>query len=106
MVDLSQDPDVAKVLNHFHQAGKPTVFICHGPIALVSTVKDPKAFVLALEKGDTQKASQLATGWPYAGYKMTIFPRPRKRPPRQMVWAEKCVFTQMLPSLPPAESWK
>ncbi|CAH1385261.1 type 1 glutamine amidotransferase domain-containing protein [Candidatus Nitrotoga sp. M5] len=73
MVDLIQDADVAIVLNHFHRAGKPTAFICHGPIALVSTVKDPKAFVLALEKGLMQEASQLASGWPYAGYKMTIF---------------------------------
>lgn len=73
MADLIQDEDVAIVLNHFHQAGKPTAFICHGPIALVSTVKDPKAFVLALEKGDLDEASRLASGWPYAGYKMTIF---------------------------------
>ena len=73
MVDLVQDADVAIVLNHFHRAGKPTAFICHGPIALVSTVKDPQAFVLALEKGDMKAAKQLAAGWPYAGYRMTIF---------------------------------
>ncbi len=73
MEDLVKDLDVAIVLNHFHQAGKPTAFICHGPIALVSTVKNPNAFVLALENGDMEEASQLALGWPYAGYKMTSF---------------------------------
>lgn len=68
-----QDADVSTVLKHFNQAGKPTAFICHGPIALVSTVNDPKAFLQALESGDTEAASTLASGWPYAGYKMTIF---------------------------------
>ncbi|CAA0126073.1 Protein/nucleic acid deglycase HchA [Halioglobus japonicus] len=73
MEDLLQDADVAVVLNHFHQAGKPTALICHGPIALIATVNDPQGFVLALEKGDMEEASKLASGWPYAGYKMTIF---------------------------------
>jgi putative intracellular protease/amidase len=73
MVDLIRDKDVGKILNHFHQAGKPTAFICHGPIALISTVKDPEAFVRALEKGDREEALKLASGWPYAGYRMTIF---------------------------------
>jgi putative intracellular protease/amidase len=71
--DLSQHPDVGKVLNHFHRAGKPTALICHGPIALISTVKDPAAFVRALVNGDSQEAARLASGWPYAGYRMTIF---------------------------------
>lgn len=73
MEDLVQDADVSKVLKHFNQTGKPTAFICHGPIALVSTVNDPKAFLLALESGDMESATALASGWPYAGYKMTIF---------------------------------
>lgn len=71
--DLSQDRDVARVLNHFHPTGKPTALICHGPISLISTVSDPAAFLRALEKGDSQEASKLASGWPYAGYRMTIF---------------------------------
>lgn len=73
MEDLVQDTDVASVLKYFNREGKPTGFICHGPIALISTIKDPKAFLLALEKGDTKEASKLALGWPYAGYKMTVF---------------------------------
>lgn len=73
MEDLSQDADVATVLKHFNKKGKPTGFICHGPIALVSTLNDPKAFLQALEKGDTKEASKLASDWTYAGYKMTIF---------------------------------
>lgn len=73
MEDLVQDADVATVLKHFNQTGKPTAFICHGPIALISTVNDPQAFLQALESGEVEQASKLASGWLYAGYKMTIF---------------------------------
>lgn len=71
--DLDRDPDVARILHHFHQAGKPTALICHGPIALIAAVKDPAAFIGALERGEAREASRLAAGWPYAGYRMTIF---------------------------------
>jgi putative intracellular protease/amidase len=73
MQDLAQDSDVATVLKHFNKEEKPTGFICHGPIALVSTVKDPKTFLQALEKGDSEKTSKLASDWIYSGYNMTIF---------------------------------
>jgi len=79
MVDLIQDKDVGKVLNYFHLAGKPTALICHGPIALISTLKDPEAFVRAIEKGDKEEALKLASGWPYAGYQMTIFSTPEEQ---------------------------
>ncbi len=73
MEDLSQDQDVATVLRHFHQRGKPTAMICHGPIALVSTVQDPAAFLRAIESGDTEAASKHVGDWPYAGYRMSVF---------------------------------
>jgi len=43
MVDLIQGKDVGIILNYFHQAGKPTTFICHGPSALISTIQDAEA---------------------------------------------------------------
>ena len=71
--DLTQDPDVAKVLQHFHQSGKPTAAICHGPLALLSTLPNPRAFLRGLETGGLQDASKFAAGWPYAGYRLTVF---------------------------------
>ena len=73
MEDLCKDRSVAAVLRHFHEAGKPTAAICHGPIALVSTAKDPDALLAALERNEAAPAAKAAEGWPYAGYRMTIF---------------------------------
>ncbi len=33
IVDLMQDPDLGEILRHFHERGKPTALLCHGPIA-------------------------------------------------------------------------
>ncbi|KAH8151449.1 uncharacterized protein LAJ45_04654 [Morchella importuna] len=37
MGDLGKDPELGRILNHFHKQHKPTGVICHGPIALLST---------------------------------------------------------------------
>ena len=71
--DLGQDLDLGTILKAFHQASKPTAVLCHGPIALVSTVLDPVGFHQAMAASDWQAASGLAAGWPYAGYRLTVF---------------------------------
>jgi putative intracellular protease/amidase len=73
MEDLVSDPSLGAALNYFHGAGKPTALICHGPIALLSTVPEAGKFKAALAKGDKTAAGKLAQGWPYAGYQLTIF---------------------------------
>ena len=73
VVDLMQDPDAGEILRYFHQHSKPTALLCHGPIALVSAMPHAREFRAALIAGDQKKAEEWATGWPYAGYKMTIF---------------------------------
>src|SRR5262245_19921079 len=72
-VELMQDPDAGEILRHFHQRSKPTALLCHGPIALVSTMPHAREFRAALIAGDERKAKEWAKGWQYAGYKMTIF---------------------------------
>jgi len=67
------------VLTAFHTAGKPTGLICHGPLALLSALPDPVAFLAAMEKGDSAAAQKLAAGWPYAGYQMTVFSTSEER---------------------------
>jgi putative intracellular protease/amidase len=73
MQDLLKDSSVRQVLTHFHQAGKPTALICHGPISLIAAMPEPENFVEAMYQGDIKKATALATNWPYKGYEMTIF---------------------------------
>jgi putative intracellular protease/amidase len=71
--DLVTNADLGKILRAFHDSGRPTGMICHGPIALITTLPDPKAFEDAMVKGDLFKAHELAAGWPYAGYRLTVF---------------------------------
>ncbi|MGK0162340.1 type 1 glutamine amidotransferase domain-containing protein [Pseudomonas mosselii] len=75
LIDLANNPDVGTLLRHFHQAGKPTAAICHGPITLLSAQQDPVAYHAALARGETPAASD----WRYQGYRMTIFSDPEEQ---------------------------
>lgn len=69
MQDLLVSPELGKVLTHFHEQGKTTALACHGPIALISTLRDPKAFTTQLE---TEGAAKADREWIYAGYNLTV----------------------------------
>ena len=73
VVDLMQDAELGEILRHFHDRKKPTAFLCHGPMAAVAAMPNARQFRAALIAGDTAKAADLAKGWQYAGYKMTVF---------------------------------
>jgi putative intracellular protease/amidase len=73
MIDLMANSDLGSILSYFHQHNKMTVLLCHGPIALLAATKDPAATQAALRAGHADEARQLASNWPYRGYKMTIF---------------------------------
>jgi putative intracellular protease/amidase len=73
MVDLVKDKNLGRILLSFHDAKRPTALICHGPMALLSTLPQSEKFDEALVAGDTASLSALAHGWPYAGYKVTVF---------------------------------
>jgi putative intracellular protease/amidase len=73
VVDLMQDPDLGEILRHFHAQKKPTAMLCHGPIAGIAALPTARDLRAALIAGDMAKATALAKGWQYAGYKMTIF---------------------------------
>lgn len=73
VVDLMQDPDTGVILRHFHERAKPTALLCHGPIATVAAMPQARDFRAALIAGDVEKAKELAQGWQYAGYRMTVF---------------------------------
>lgn len=73
MNDLAQDSLMGDVLRHFHKAGKPTAFLCHGPIATLSALPLASQFYNAMVKNDKSAATNSVSGWPYVGYRMTIF---------------------------------
>ena len=86
VVDLMQDADVGAILRHFHEAGKPTALLCHGPLALVAAMPRAREYRAALIAGEDAKAAELAKGWAYAGYGMTVFSASEEQ------WAEKNVL--------------
>lgn len=73
VVDLMQDESLGEILRFFHSRGKPTALLCHGPIAIASAIPATKAFRAALIAGNLAEATALASGWAYAGYRMTVF---------------------------------
>ncbi len=73
IVDLMQDVDMGTILRHFHETGKPTALLCHGPVAIAAAMPRAREFRAALIAGDHAKAAEDAQGWAYAGYRMTVF---------------------------------
>jgi putative intracellular protease/amidase len=79
VVDLMQDADLGTALRHFHEAGKPTALLCHGPIAIAAAMPRAREFRAALIAGNKAEAAEHAQGWPYAGYQMTVFSASEER---------------------------
>lgn len=73
MVDLARSKDLGKVLRSFHDLKRPTALICHGPMALLSTLPETEKFSEALFAGKNEALEALKHDWPYAGYRMTAF---------------------------------
>ncbi|WP_281029329.1 DJ-1/PfpI family protein [Rhizobium azibense] len=92
VVDLMQDADLGEILRHVHARRKPTAFLCHGPIAALAALPQAKEYRAALISGDLAKASELAKGWQYAGYKMTVFSASEEKPIEQQVLHGKLYF--------------
>ncbi|NKL37634.1 type 1 glutamine amidotransferase domain-containing protein [Rhizobium leguminosarum bv. viciae] len=92
VVDLMQDADLGEILRRFHARRKPTAFLCHGPIASLAALPHAKEYRAALIAGDVSKASELARGWQYAGYKMTVFSASEEKPIEEQVLHGKLYF--------------
>lgn len=69
MQDLLHSRPLGRLLKDFHQQGKTTALVCHGPIALLSTLPDAENFTRQLQGAKPVKGS---ADWIYAGYKMTV----------------------------------
>lgn len=95
VVDLMQDADAGEILRHFHTTGKPTALLCHGPIVVAAAMPKARDFRAALIAGDRAKAAELATGWQYAGYKMTVFSGSEEKPIEDNILHGKLYFNMV-----------
>lgn len=92
IVDLMRDSDLGKILLHFHAHGKPTALLCHGPITTLAALPQAKAYRAALIAGNLTNASELAKGWQYAGYKMTVYSASEEKPIEEQILHGKLCF--------------
>lgn len=69
MQDLLHSRALGRLLTDFHAQGKTTALVCHGPIALLSTLPDAQAFTRQLQ---ITQAENAGADWIYKGYKMTV----------------------------------
>ncbi|MET4728442.1 putative intracellular protease/amidase [Lysobacter enzymogenes] len=69
MQDLLASPALGRLLSDFHAKGKTTALVCHGPIALLSTLPDAAGFAAALAAGRQVSAPPQ---WIYRGYRVTV----------------------------------
>ncbi|MGF7055668.1 NAD(P)-dependent dehydrogenase (short-subunit alcohol dehydrogenase family) [Bosea sp. OAE752] len=60
--------DLGRLLTDFHAKGKITALVCHGPIALMSTLNEPTQFAAQLEAGEKPNPG----AWIYEGYNFTV----------------------------------
>jgi putative intracellular protease/amidase len=91
-VDLMQDANVGTILRHFHDAAKPTALLCHGPIAVSAAIPDAPAFRAALMAGDKARAAEVAKGWIYEGYRLTVFSSSEERIAEEHLLGGKLYF--------------
>jgi putative intracellular protease/amidase len=69
MQDLLTSPELGRLLADFHARNKTTALVCHGPIALLSTLPDAQGFTSRLAASGTVEPRP---NWIYAGYRMTV----------------------------------
>ena len=72
MTDLMQSKDLGTMLRTFHEEGKPTAMICHGPVAALAALPNAAAYRKDLVDGDFAKAQEDSKDWIYSGYHMTV----------------------------------
>lgn len=92
VVDVMQDPSVREILRHFHAHKKPTAAICHGPVSILAELNTAPEFRAALIAEDKAKAAELAKGWQYEGYRMTVFSRSEEEYAEDNVFHAKLHF--------------
>lgn len=73
MEDLADNEELGSIFRHFNEKAKPTALVCHGPVALLSAIKNASGFMKKVKDGSSAEAKAALEDWPYAGYDMTVF---------------------------------
>jgi putative intracellular protease/amidase len=88
MGDLMRNQTLGKILRYFHENKKITALICHGPVALLSALRNPARYADllaelhsgAMNKNNQEKIKALekrifeeSKGWIYSDYRVTAF---------------------------------
>jgi putative intracellular protease/amidase len=90
MQDLLHSAPLGRLLQAFHRQGKTTALVCHGPIALLSTLDQPQQFTQALTSAP---AAASVPGWIYAGYRMTVISNDEEEAAKSMLNGGALKFT-------------
>ena len=90
MQDLLKSPALGRLLADFHQRNKTTALVCHGPIALLSTLPDAAGFVAKLETG----AMPATPKWIYSGYEMTVISNQEEEQAKPLLGGGEMKFPQ------------
>jgi len=88
MQDLLKSPALGRLLADFHQRDKTTALVCHGPIALLSTLPDAAGFVATLDAG----AMPATPKWIYSGYQMTVISNQEEEQAKPMLGGGEMKF--------------
>lgn len=68
--DLVANEQLGEFLNYFHAESKPTGLVCHGPVALLSSLPNSQDFEAEMK---ADRKAKPGTGWIYDGYNITVF---------------------------------
>jgi putative intracellular protease/amidase len=90
MQDLLHSAPLGRLLRAFHAQAKPTALVCHGPIALLSTLEQPLRFTQTLDGG---APAGKAPAWIYAGYQMTVISNAEEEAAKSMLNGGAMKFT-------------
>lgn len=86
LVDLPESKELGQIIRFFHDRQRPIAMICHGPVALLSTLAEPAQSIESFRavnnaKGGTSveglrsvtSPTDIPSSWIFHGYKMTCF---------------------------------
>jgi putative intracellular protease/amidase len=90
MQDLLVSPDLGRLLTDFHAKGKITALVCHGPIALMSTLNEPTQFAAQLEAGEKPNPG----AWIYEGYNFTVISNQEEQQAKSLLQGEMKFYPQ------------
>lgn len=88
MQDLLTDKTLGRLLADFHARGKPTALVCHGPIALLSTLPDAAGFTRQMATSNRAERPQ----WIYSGYSVTVISNQEEEQAKSLLGGGEMLF--------------